>query len=50
MTADESDCGAELVAFRSGLALALMCGDYRVIGTANDPAEADGFAPIDLSF
>ena len=50
MTADESDCGAEFVAFRSGLALALMCGDYRVIVTANDPAEADGFAPIDLSF
>jgi hypothetical protein len=44
MTADESDCGAEFVAFRSGLALALMCGDYRVIVTANDPAEADGFA------
>jgi hypothetical protein len=44
MTADESDCGAELVAFKSGLALALMCGDYRVIVTANDPAEADGFA------
>jgi hypothetical protein len=44
MTADESDCGAELVAFRSGLALALMCGDYHVIVTANDPADADGFA------
>ena len=44
MTADESDCGAEFVAFRSGLALALMCGDYRVIVTANDPAEADRFA------
>jgi hypothetical protein len=43
MTADESDCGAEFVAFRSGLALALMCGDYRVIVTANDSAEADGF-------
>ncbi len=44
MTADESDCGAELVAFRSGLALALLCGDYRVIVTANDPEEADRFA------
>ena len=44
MTADESDCGAELVAFKSGLALALLCGDYRVIVTANDPAEADRFA------
>ena len=31
MTADESDCGGELVAFRSGLALALMCGDHHVI-------------------
>jgi hypothetical protein len=44
MTADESDCGAELVAFRSGLAMAPLCGDYRVIVTANDPAEADRFA------
>jgi hypothetical protein len=44
MTADESDCGAELVAFKSGLALALLCGDHRVIVTANDPAEADRFA------
>jgi hypothetical protein len=41
MTPDESDCGAELVAFRSGLALALMCGDEHVIVTANDPEEAD---------
>ncbi|HEV3490045.1 MAG TPA: hypothetical protein VG224_05510 [Reyranella sp.] len=44
MTADESDCGAEFVAFRSGLALALMCGDYRVIVTANDSEEADSSA------
>jgi hypothetical protein len=44
MTADESDCGAELVAFRSGLALALLCGDHRIIVTANDPEEADRFA------
>src|ERR1700738_4001222 len=44
MTADESDCGAEFVAFRSGLALALMCGDHRVIVTAKDPEEADGSA------
>jgi hypothetical protein len=44
MTAGESDCGAELVAFKSGLAMALLCGDHRVIVTANDPAEADGFA------
>jgi len=41
MTADESDCGAEFVAFRSGLALALMCGDHRVIVTANDADESD---------
>src|SRR5580698_7776943 len=40
MTADESDCGAEFVAFRSGLALALMCGDDHVIVTANDSEEA----------
>src|SRR6266851_823210 len=41
MTADESDCGAEFVAFRSGLALALICGDHRVVVTAKDPDEAD---------
>src|SRR5260370_42157627 len=39
MTADESDCGAELVAFRRGLALALIGGDYRVTGTTNHPAQ-----------
>ena len=44
MTPDESDCGAELVAFRSGLALGLMCGDDHVIVTANDPEEADRVA------
>jgi hypothetical protein len=44
MTADESDCGAEFVVFRSGLALALMCGDYRVIVTADDSEEAESFA------
>jgi len=44
MQADESDCGAEFVAFRSGLALALLCGDHRVIVTANDPEEAEGAA------
>ena len=44
MTAGESDCGAELVAFKSGLAMALLCGDHRVIVTANDVGEADGFA------
>lgn len=41
MTADESDCGAELVAFRSGLALALLCGEHRVIVTAPDAEQAD---------
>jgi hypothetical protein len=44
MTADESDCGAEFVAFRSGLALALMCGDDHVIVTANDSEEAHSSA------
>ena len=44
MTAGDSDCGAELVAFKSGLAMALLCGEHRVIVTANDPVEADGFA------
>src|SRR5260370_36033090 len=44
MTADESDCGGELAAFRTGLALALMCGDHRVIVTANDSHEADSSA------
>jgi hypothetical protein len=44
MTADESDCGAEFVAFRHGVALALMCGDHRVIVTANDSEEAESSA------
>jgi hypothetical protein len=44
MTADESDCGAEFVAFRSGLAMALMCGDDHVIVTANDSEEAHSSA------
>jgi hypothetical protein len=44
MRADASDCGAEFVAFRSGLALALMCGDHHVIVTGNDSEEADGSA------
>jgi hypothetical protein len=44
MTADESDCGAEFVAFRSGMALALMCGDHRVIVTGADSEDADSSA------
>ena len=44
MTDDESDCGAELVAFRSGLALALTCGEHRVIVTADDAEQADSSA------
>jgi hypothetical protein len=44
MMDDESDCGAELVAFRSGFGLAILCGDHRVIVTANDLEEADSAA------
>jgi hypothetical protein len=44
MTADASDCGAEFVAFKRGLALALMCGDHHVIVTASDSEEADSSA------
>ena len=44
MTDDESDCGAEFVAFRTGLALALMCGEHRVIVTAPDAEQADSSA------
>jgi hypothetical protein len=44
MTADASDCGAEFVALKSGLALALMCGDHHAIVTANGSEEADGSA------
>lgn len=44
MTADKSDCGAELAAFRTGWGLALLCGDHRVIMTANDPEQADSAA------
>ena len=44
MTDDESDCGAELVAFRSGLALALMCGEHRIMVTAENAEQADSSA------
>ena len=49
MTADESDCGAEFVAFRTGLALALMCGDYRVIVTASDSRKLTALPSIGFS-
>jgi len=49
MMADKSECGAELVAFRTGLALALMCGDYRVIVTASDSEQADALPSIGFS-
>ena len=44
MTDDESDCGAEFVAFRSGLALALMCGEHRIMVTAENAEQADSSA------
>lgn len=46
MMADKSECGAELVAFRT---LALMCGDYRVIVTASDSEQADALPSIGFS-
>jgi hypothetical protein len=41
MSAEESDCGAELVSFRSGCALAMLCGDYRVLVSGRDGQEAE---------
>jgi hypothetical protein len=31
---DHSDCGAELIAYKVGWALAYLCGDHRVMATA----------------
>ena len=36
-----SDCGAELVAYRIGWALAILCGDHRVLVSAGDLDEAE---------
>jgi hypothetical protein len=35
------DCGAELVAYRVGWALAILCGDHRVVVSADDLEEAE---------
>ena len=40
-SADHSDCGAELVAYRIGWALAILCGDHRVLVSAGDLDEAE---------
>ena len=34
-SAEHSDCGAELIAYKSGWALAFLCGDHRVMATAD---------------
>ena len=41
MSAEQSDCGAEFVAFRTGWALALLCGGYRVIVAEMDLEDAE---------
>jgi hypothetical protein len=35
-SADHSDCGAELIAYKVGWALAILCGDHRVMATADE--------------
>jgi hypothetical protein len=41
MSDEDSDCGAELVSFRSGCALAMLCGDYRVLVAGNNGHEVE---------
>ena len=45
---DPADCGAELVAYKVGWALAILCGDRRVVVSAGnlDEAEQAGFERI----
>jgi hypothetical protein len=38
---DHSDCGAELVAYRIGWAVAILCGDHRVLVSAGDLDEVE---------
>jgi hypothetical protein len=35
-SAEHSDCGAELIAYKVGWALAFLCGDHRVMATAEE--------------
>lgn len=41
---DPGDCGAELVAYRVGWALAIRCGDHRIMVSADDLDEAEAAA------
>jgi hypothetical protein len=41
---DPADCGAELVAYRIGWGLAILCGDHRVVVSADDLAAAEAAA------
>ena len=41
---DPADCGAELVAYKDGWALAILCGDRRVMVSAGDLDEAEAVA------
>ena len=40
-SAGQDDCGADLVAYRIGWALAILCGDHRVLVSAGDLDEAE---------
>jgi hypothetical protein len=43
-SADYSDCGAELIAYKAGWAVAFLCGDHRVMATADDWAAVEAIA------
>ena len=45
MSAEQSDCGAEFVAFRTGWALALLCGGYRVIVAEKELEDTESSCP-----
>jgi hypothetical protein len=48
-SADPDDCGAELVAYRIGWALAILCGEHRVLISAGELDEAETAADERLS-
>jgi hypothetical protein len=41
---EHSDCGAELIVYKIGWALAFLCGDHRVMATAEDREVVEAMA------
>ncbi|MGH8430993.1 MAG: hypothetical protein ACREUF_11370, partial [Solimonas sp.] len=41
---DPSDCGAELIAYRTGWALAILCGHHRILVSDGDREEVEAAA------